>query len=144
MYQVSEVVKTIKAHNGASAGTTAQTTSAIDMQGYDGVRFIADLGTVVDASVLTLTVYANDSNAASGGTAITNGASASVTASTSSNTLMIVDVMQPSKRYVYATLTRTTQNATLNTIICELYRAKSAAITQDTTVLTSKIAVAGN
>jgi hypothetical protein len=120
--------------NGATAAETAVTSSVLDMSGYDGVLFIASLATVVDTSVLGLTAYENTANSTSGGTAVTNGA-ATFTASGSSNTLLVVDVIRPKNRYLYCTLTRTTANATLNNIVAVRYRGHAAPVTQGATVL---------
>lgn len=140
MQNLLEVVKLVKVHNGAAAGTTVQTTNAVDTAGYDGIAYIADLGTVTDASVIQLTPLFVSTSTTTGGTAVTNATTAALTASTSSNTLIASDVLKGTARYSYATLTRTAQNAVLNTIIAVLYRAKtSVPITKDTTVAAQKI-----
>jgi len=131
--------KIIRVSNGAAAGTSAVTSSVVDMQGYQGICFIASLGTVVDASVLTLTVNENTANSTSSPTpvAVTGGATQAFTASTSSNTDLIVDVVRPKDRYVYCVLTRTAQNATVNAIYAILYKANTRPVTQTTNILAS-------
>lgn len=134
MYQLTEDVVIQKVSNGATAGTTEVDSSIVDMSGWDGCCFIVDLATVVDASVLTLNVQENSANSTSGMATIT-GATATFTASTSSNKTLIVDVIKPSKRYVRAQFTRTAQNATVNTILCVLYRARSRPTSADASAL---------
>lgn len=126
--------------NGATAGTSAVTTSAVDSSDYDAALFVASLGTVTSGCVLTLTVYENATNSNSGGTAVTSG-SCTITDSggATSNTLLIVDVIRPSKRYLYATLTRTTDNAVVNNITCQQYRAKNLPVTQGSSVSASAV-----
>lgn len=138
--QFSKNFNIVKVANAAGAGTTEVDTSILDMSGYDGVIFIVDLGTVTDASVMTLTVQQNDANSSSGMATIT-GASATKTASTSSNKIMFVDVYRPLKRYVWATFTRTTQNAVVDTIIAIQYKAKFMPITLDASILASATVV---
>jgi hypothetical protein len=128
MYQLLESVLTSKVHNGATAGTTLQTTSATDTAGYDGIVFIADFAGVTDGSVITLTPLTATVSTTSGGTAVSNATNAAFTASTSSNSIIACDVIKPANRYVYATVGRTTQNAVLNTVIAQLYRARNLPV----------------
>lgn len=141
--QLLEFVKAIKVSNGASAGTTAVNGTAVDMTqdgGYDGIAFLADLGTVADGSVLTLTPQQGEASDGSDAVAISGAATSAVTASTSSNKLIQTDTIRPTGTYVRAQLTRTAQNATVNTIIALLYRARKAPVPVDTSVLASAIA----
>lgn len=143
--QLLEFVKAVKVSNGASAGTTAVNGTAVDMSqdgGYDGIAFLVDLGTVVDGSVLTLTPQQGEASDGSDAVAISGAATAAVTASTSSNKLLQTDTIRPTGTYVRPQLTRTTQNATINTIIALLYRSRKAPVAVDATVLASKIAQA--
>lgn len=129
-----------KVSNGATAGQTEVDSSILDMSGYQGVIFIVDLATVVDASVLTLTVQQNTANSTSGMAAIT-GASCTFTASGSSNTIMFVDVYEPLQRYLRAAFTRTAQNATVNTIVALQYKSMKKPTVQGSTVLASAFAL---
>ncbi len=130
MNNLLEVITPVTIANPAAAGTSLITSSALDTAGYDGVQFIVSLGAVTDNCVLTLTPLVNATNSNSGGTAITNATTAAFTAATSSNTLIVSDVIKPSKRYVYCTLGRTTQNAVLNCIIAVLYRPRTIPTVQ--------------
>lgn len=138
LQSVLKDMKVMRVANDAVAGTTDVTTIAIDMAGFDSVCFIAALGDVTNGSVLLLTAYSNASNAASGGTAITN-ANAGLTATSTSadNDLIIVDVLRPANRYVYATLNRGTANAVVDGIIAILYNARSLPVTLDASVVAS-------
>ena len=126
--------------NAVAAGTSTQTSAAaLDMAGYEGCIFIASLGTVTDTSALALTVLGVATNVVSGGVAVT-GAAASFTALTSSNTMLVVDVIRPATRYLYVTLARATANAVINCIIAIRYRARNKPVTLDATVLASALA----
>lgn len=127
--------------NAVVAGTSAQSTSAQDMAGFDSVCFVALLGTVTDNSVLTLTINENTTNSNSGGSAVTNGATAAATAATSSSLLLVVDVHNITKQYVYATLTRTAQNAVIDGMIAIFYNARSVPQGLDATILAAALAI---
>lgn len=125
------------------AGTSTQTTDVLDMAGFDGCLIICSLGDVTSGSVLTLTAKENTANSVSSPTpvAVTGGATAAFTADASSadNKLLIVDVVRPSYRYLFATLTRATQNAVINSIIAIQYRGKSLPVTQSSDVIASAL-----
>lgn len=132
MYQLLESILVSKVHNGAAAGTTLQTTTATDTAGYDGIAFIADFAAITDGSVVTLTPLTATVSTTSGGTAVTNATNTAFTCSTSSNSIILCDVIKPANRYVYATVARTTQNATLNTVLAVLYRARNLPVAYTT------------
>lgn len=134
-YELSNEVAIARVDNGHTAGTSLITSSTVDTNGYAGVCFVASLATVVDGSLITLSALENATNSNSGGTAVTNGATSQLTASTSSNTDLVLDVQRPAKRYLYCTLARTTQNATVNAIYALLYKANQLPVTQPATVV---------
>lgn len=127
--------------NAVAAGTSAQNTSVLDMAGFDGVIFIALLGTVTDASVVTLTAKENTASSTSSPTptSVTGGATADITAATDSNHYLVVDVIRPSKRYVYAALTRTTQNAVIDGVIAIQYRSRTVPVSQPAALVGSAL-----
>ena len=123
----------------ATADTTTLTTDVLDMQGYDGVVFIAAFGDVTSGSVLLLSVLENTANSTSSPTPTAiSGATAGATAGASDYDakLIAVDVQKPTKRYVYATLARGTQNAVVNGVTAIRYKGShSCPVTQGSTVL---------
>ena len=125
--------------NSVAAGTTEVLSSVVDMQGYDGVCFVALLGDVTVNSVLTLTAKENTANSTSSPTPtnITDGATAAhtATASDADNKLLVVDVVRPSKRYVFASLTRTAANAVVDGILALRYRCRDFPQGLSTTIL---------
>ncbi len=113
--------------NEVAAGQTEQTSTILDMSGYDSVMFILVCGTVTDASVITLTPKENTTSSTSGATAVA-GTAPTITAATSSDAILIVDVIRPSKRYVYADVTRTTQNCAISAVIAIQYNSHSLPV----------------
>ena len=126
----------------AVAGTSLLTSDVLDMAGWDGCCFIAALGDVTASSALALTALGHTANAASG--AAITGAAASFTAGASDadSKLLVVDVVRPVKRYIYATLARADQNAVVNGIIAIRYRGAKSPVTQGSTVIASALAAA--
>lgn len=128
---LTQNVKIDRVANAAAAAQTAVTSSVIDMAGYDGVAFFALLGDVAATSVLTLTAKENTANSTTTPTptAITGGASTfTAAASDADNKVLGVDVVRPTKRYVFAVLTRTTADAVVDGILAVRYRGKSLPI----------------
>ena len=131
-------VEFVKVENAAVAGTSTLTSDAIDMAGWDGVVFLADLGDVTSGSVLGLTAEHSDNDSTGfddleGPLAFTAGAS------DADNKMLILEVTRPEKRYVRAVLTRGSANAVVSSIIAMKYRSLHAPVTQGSTVLDSAI-----
>lgn len=128
--------------NEAAAGTSAVTSSVVDMSDWDGITFVALLGTVTDNSILTLTGKENTANSTSSPTPVAPAtfATSAITAATSSNTIMVVEIYRPLLRYVFCALTRTAQNAEVGGIIAIRWRGRVNPVTIDTSVLASALA----
>lgn len=140
---LSKAIKITRVANSAAAATTEVLSSVLDMQGYDGVMFIALLGDITATSVLTLTAKGNSANSTSSPTPVAQIATAAFTAAASDadNKVLMVDVVDPALRYVFASLTRTVANAVVDGIIAIQYMADQRPTTQDATVLASAFGV---
>ena len=125
----------------AVAAQTAINSDVLDMQGFDGVMFIALLGDVSDTSILTLTAKGNTANSVSSPSPVTQKATAAFTAgaSTADSMVLVVDVSAPAMRYMFANLTRTVANAIVGGIIAIQYRAASKPTTQAASVIASAV-----
>lgn len=126
----------------ADAAVAAQTevlTSVLDMAGWDGVMFIALMGDVTTACVLTLTAKGNSANSTSSPTPVTQVASAAFTADGTSadNKAIVVDLYDPILQYAFASLTRTAANAVVGGIIAIQYQAAFRPTTQAASVIAS-------
>lgn len=138
---LSKGIKITRAANSSAAAQTEVLTSVLDMQGYDGVMFVALLGDITATSVLTLTAKGNTASSTSSPTPVTQAATAAFTAGASDadNKVLVVDIFDPALRYVFASLTRTVANAVVDGIIAIQYMADLKPTTQDATVLASAI-----
>lgn len=100
---IADNVLITQAHSAASQ-TSVQNGAAVDMQGWDGVAFVINVGTM--AAGATLDAYlARDDN--SGFNSSTNIANAAITqlANTSNANMAILEAWRPAERYVRAVVT---------------------------------------
>ena len=109
----------------SAANTTG---AAIDMQGYDRVRFIYQLGGIVNGgSLSTWAIESNESNLGNA-TNITHANNSSNQAAlvnvtnAYNNTVQVLDIHRPSKRYVSVTVDAVTANITLLGVVAERIR----------------------
>lgn len=140
---LSKDIKITVVEAAATAATTELVTDVLDMEGYEGVMFVALTGDVTSGSVLTLTVKANSANSVSSPTPVTQKATTAFTAGASDadSKVLLVDVYQPPLRYVFASLTRTTQNAVIGGIIAIQYGARAKPTSHDASVIASAFGV---
>jgi hypothetical protein len=136
---LAEEVRITRVENAAAAGTSELRTDVLDMAGWDGVVFVALLGDVTATSVLTLTAFTNTANSDSTPTpvAVPGGATTTFTAGASDadNRLLVVDVLRPAQRFVFASLTRATANAAVDGIIAIQYLGRISPSIQPASVL---------
>ena len=117
----------------ASADNTDSDSTVYDMSGYEGVLFFTVITTGNATGVATLTVdeHATDGT---GGTLIT-GATASVTNGTTyAGKLLIVDVVKPQERYVYANRASATDVMTFGPVFCLRYKGKMGPLSDPDTI----------
>jgi hypothetical protein len=127
----------------AAAAQTEIKSDVLDMSGFDGVMFLALLGDVTSGSVLTLTAKGNTANSTTSPSPVTQKATAAFTASSSSadSKVLMVDVAKPPLQYIFASLTRTTQDAIVGGIIAIQYCGKEQPTAHDASVIASAFGV---
>lgn len=126
--------KILPVENSVAAGKATTVGEVIDTAGFQAACFVYKLGTVVDAAAVTLKIY-QDSDPAMGTVKELSGASAAIsTASSDSEQMLVVDVIQPSKRYLRPTIVTADQNVEIDSAFCILYNPDIIPITQPTTV----------
>ena len=130
----------------AQAAGTSDTITAteVDMLGFEGVMFVAHIGTVTSTGVATLTAKNSATSGSYGSGTIdtllqpVSGATVQAVATTGdSNTLLVIDIYRPPLRYVRAQIVR----ATANVVIASMVAFKYNAFVQATTP--SGVAAAG-
>jgi hypothetical protein len=135
MSQLTNRVKTTLCKTAVAAGTTDITdATAIDMTGFEGVRFIYSFGAITSGSVSSVAAAGLDTSSPTPGTDDLAGTKIAV-ADTADDTLFILDIYKPRQRYIRPFVKRATQNAVLNSIVAEQYgHAGLLPITKDATV----------
>lgn len=136
---LSKGIKVSVVEAAAAAAQTDLTTDVLDMQGFEGVMYLALLGDVTSGSVLTLTAKGNSANSVSSPTPVTQKATDAFTAGASDadSKILMVDVYKPTLRYQFAILSRTAQNAVVGGIIAIQYGAGLKPTTQHASVIAS-------
>lgn len=131
---------------GSAAGTSALTTTGVDMSGYDGVMFITKFGSAAANQVMKAVMGASSGSAAltsdikanvmtgpgstsgSGADAWSKSYAATSTATTAgSEPLAVVDVWRPSSQYVGVVVTPGT-SSTVPFILALRYRADAQPV----------------
>jgi len=138
--------------NATAAGVTVLNgPNSFDMQGYDGVVFIAALGTLTASQVTFLGAQgsADGTTWGAAGTAAapTNlipGAQTPAALDADSNKLLMLDVFRPKQRFVRAVLYRGTANAVVDGVIAIRYEAKKQPTVQDATTVSASLFVVGS
>lgn len=138
--------------NATAAGVTVLTgPNSFDMLGFDGVVFIAALGTLTASQVTFL--GAQDSadgttwgavGTAAAPTNLIAGAQTPAALDADSNKLLVLDVFRPRRRFVRAVLYRGTANAVVDGVVAIRYEAKKLPTGQDATTVSQSLFVVGS
>ncbi len=134
MDTLSENTKFIRISNAVAAATTAITSDAVDMQGYDACCFTVAYGAIASTATNSVKVQQSSDDGASD--AYSDIADSTVTvADDDDNQWVVVDVIQPTKRYLKVVATRGVATAVVDGIFAQQYKAKTGPVTQPTTVV---------
>lgn len=140
--QLTPNIKTTLCKSAVAAGSTDITdATVVDMQNWEGVRFIYSFGAITGSAATSVAVAGKASNAPTPGTDDLEGSKITV-ADTYDDNVVIVDIYQPQQRYLRPFVKRATQNAVLNCIIAEQYGPRKVPVTQDATVAATNLKVA--
>lgn len=129
--------KTIRVMNAVAAGTTDQTSSAIDTQGFEGVKIYTAFGTITSGAVTSVKVQQSSDDAAADAYADLAGTSITV-ADDDDNQVVVHDIYRPQERYLKVVIDRGTQNAVIDGIIAVLYGADKMPTTDDSSTVVSR------
>ena len=140
--QLTNHVKTVLCKSAVAAGSTDITdATAIDMTGYEGVRFIFSFGAITAGAATSIAAASLATSAPTPGTDDVAGSSITVLDS-QDDKLVILDIHKPVLRYIRPFVKRATQNAVLNCIIAELYsHSGMIPIAKDATVVSQELSV---
>jgi hypothetical protein len=109
-----------------AAGTTKRTSAILDMEGYDGVLFVAGLGTIIEAGTIDVFVEQNTIDSAVGMARLAGQAIHTVTAANAllTSSAIAVDVYRPQERYLQCNITPAVQNAVILGICALRYKGR--------------------
>jgi hypothetical protein len=124
---LSNAVKLTLVQAALADGSTDPDSTAVDMSGFDGVLFVGVCGTITGSGTATLTAQQSDDAAVADDYTALTGATAAASGSTDSDKLVMLDVYNPTKRYVRVNLTRATANSVWGGTIAIQYKAKDKA-----------------
>lgn len=126
-----------------AAGTTKRTSDILDMSGYDGVVFVASLGTIIENGTVDVFVEQNAANSTSGMSRLATTTAHTVTAANAAlaKSCIVVDVRKPAERYVQCNITPATQNAVILGVVAIRYKGKTlpvinSSLLKSTTLIT--------
>lgn len=135
-----ENIKIVRVSAAVAAGSADSNGTAVDMQGYDGVVFVASIGAIVTGAVASL--KAQQGAQAGGGDAADLAGTSVVIADDQDGKCAILDIYRPTDRYVRPVVMRATQNVTIDSVVAILYNGRKAPVALDTTAIATSKAVA--
>jgi len=140
--QLTNETKAILAKTAVAAGATDITdATAVDTQGFNGVRFTFAFGAIVAGAVTSVAAAGAATSSPTPGTDDLAGTKITV-ADTDDDKIVVLDIYRPAQRYIRPFVKRATQNATVNAILAELYgSARKEPVAKDTTVASQELHV---
>lgn len=134
---LSNMCSAIRVSSAVAAGTTDVTSSAIDMQGYEGALIIFAFGTITSGAVTSCLVHqSSDDGGADAYTALLG--SGVTVADDDDNQIVIIDVYKPRERYLKGVIDRATQNAVVDGIFVLRYGASKQPATNDSATVVGR------
>lgn len=137
---LSRAGKVTRVINATAAGTSDVNGATIDMKGYDQVAFYVAFGAITAGAVTSIKVQQGNQSDMSDAADL-KGTAVSV-ADTDDNKVAIVEVNQPTERYVRVVVDRGTQNAVIDAGIAIQTKGRLEPVTHDTTVAASEFHLA--
>ena len=123
-----------------AAGTTAQDSTAVDMQNFEAVMFVAAFGTLTATQVTS--IKAQQATSSSGTFTDLDGTKVGELDDDDGNKLLVLDVKNPTERYVRCVVSRGTANAVIDGVVAIQYGPRKKPTSQGSTVSAS-VAVTG-
>jgi hypothetical protein len=133
--------KVIRVMNAVAAGTTDQTSSAVDMTGFESVEFVAMFGALTATQVTKLKAQSSKDDGAADAYADLEGTLTASLADGDSNKCARLEIVKPRERYLKCIVDRGTANAVIDGMIAILRKAHREPVTQDASVAVNKSVV---
>ena len=128
-----ESIKVKRVMNAVAAGTTDQNSTEVDMQGWDGVLFIATFGALTATQVTQIKAQ-QDVVTGMAGAADLAGTLVGPLADGDGNKCLALDIYRPQERFVRCVVDRGTANAVIDGVLAIQYKGRLTPTIQDATV----------
>ncbi len=130
--QLSKNASVIHVMDAVVAGTTDETGAEINMQGWDGVMFIADIGTLTETQQTALQAIGSDTSGNE--EEFETDAVTPAMADGDSNKILVLDLFRPLTQFIKPVVLRGTADAVINCVIAILYTGDMKPFVDDATV----------
>lgn len=118
-----------------AAGTSDVITSdAVDMERFEGALFIVTLGTLTSTGTVTLKLQQSSDDGSSDAYSDVEGSSLVNSGDAASTKQMLIEIINPQKRYLKLLATRATANCVIDSITAVKFGGSIAPITADASV----------
>jgi hypothetical protein len=134
MTQESNVTKVKRVLNAVAAGTSNQNGAAVDTQGFQGVRFLVAVGAITATAVTSIKVQEGNAANLSDAADLAGSGIAIAADGSDDNSVFVVDVYKPAKRYLRVVVLRGTANAVIDGAFAELYEGRVYPEARDASV----------
>lgn len=134
-------VNIVRVHAGGAGLASATPTKAtiLDMQGYKSVLFIAEMGDVLDTSIVSLKAGVSDTNSTGSMTLLADFPTGTATATTYDDKCVLLEFQEVNSRFIEAQIFHVTANAPFDSILAIQFNPTSRPITQGSTVVNTKV-----
>lgn len=116
--------------SGVVAGTTDVDPTGVDMTGYEAVLFLVTFSTITSGAVTSVKAQQSSDDSTYNDLL----GSAQTVADTADDKVFIIDVINPSDRYVKPYIDRATQNAVVSSIVAIQYNPRLMPAVDDSSV----------
>lgn len=140
-HQLIKNVRVDRIMNAVAAGTSDQTSSAVNLAGFDGVMFVALFGTLTSTQVTSIKAQQSSDDGSTDAYSDIEGSASTALADGDGNKMLILDIYRPGKQYLKLVVDRGTANAVIDGVIAIPYHAESKPVTQGSTVSSSEALV---
>jgi hypothetical protein len=137
---LSPNVKVTRVITAQAAGTSAVNGTVLDMQGFDGVVFVASFGALTATQVTSLKAQDGATANLSDATDLA-GSLTGPLADADGNRSLVLEICKPTKRYIRPVINRATANAVIDGVVAIQYASSKSPTTNDATVAAAKLRV---
>lgn len=134
MVNLAQSVKIIRVMNAQAAGSTPVNSSVVDMEGYEGIYFVASFGALVATQVTSLKAQQDTVLAFTDDPQDLLGTLVGPLADGDGNKQLGLDIHRPRERFVRVVVNRATANATIDGVVAILYGPRKAPPAKDATM----------